>query len=145
MNTLSESNQQAVCEMPPHFPKCLSQAVAWDTAVCEYANAHQLSIDDALEYLSECHNCGKSLDDNYDGIGHRYCSERCQYYCEDFHYTCFREGNCRQQHRCQEATANHRHSILTISIHPFEAFEFSALPEATQGNPLSTLRSPVGC
>jgi hypothetical protein len=95
MNTLSESKQQAVCEMPPHFPKCLSQAVAWDTAVCEYANAHQLSIDDALEYLSECHNCGKSLDDNYDGIGHRYCSERCQYYCEDFHYTCFREGNCR--------------------------------------------------
>jgi hypothetical protein len=73
-DTLSESKQQAVCE---------------------YANAHQLSIDDALEYLSECHNCGKSLDDNYDGIGHRYCSERCQYYCEDFHYTCFREGNCR--------------------------------------------------
>jgi len=44
--------------------------------------------------LSECHNCGKSLDDNYAGIGHRYCSERCQYYCEDFHYTCFREGTC---------------------------------------------------
>lgn len=94
-DTLSESQQQEVCEMPPHFPKCLSQAVAWDTAVCEYANAHQLSIDDALEYLSFCHNCGNSLDDNYDGIGHRYCSERCQYYCEDFHYTCFREGNCR--------------------------------------------------
>jgi hypothetical protein len=93
-DTLSESKQQEVCEMPPHFPKCLSQAVAWDTAVCEYARAHQLSIYDALQYLSECHNCGKSLDDNYAGIGHRYCSERCQYYCEDFHYTCFREGTC---------------------------------------------------
>ena len=63
-----------------------------EEAICEYADAHQLSIDDALDYLSSCHHCGKSVDDNFDGTGHRYCNSRCQGYCEDYHYSCLRNG-----------------------------------------------------
>lgn len=63
-----------------------------EDAICEYAHSHQLSIDDALDYLSSCHHCGKSVYDIFDGTSHNYCNSRCQSYCEDFHYPCFRNG-----------------------------------------------------
>ena len=63
-----------------------------EDAICEYAHSHQLSIDDALDYLSSCHHCGKPVYDIFDGTSHNYCNSRCQGYCEDFHYPCFRNG-----------------------------------------------------
>lgn len=63
-----------------------------EDAICEYAHSHQLSIDDALDYLSSCHHCGKPVYDIFDGTSHNYCNSRCQGYCEDLHFTCFRNG-----------------------------------------------------
>ena len=65
------------------------------TELCEYAKIHYLSIDQAIEYQTHCHNCGKGTPDSLiRSDSHQYCSSRCQEYCEVFCYSCVYEKEC---------------------------------------------------
>ncbi len=55
-----------------------------------YAKEHDLTIYEAMEYLSVCHFCGR--DTTY---AHYYCKARCQDLAEDFNYECFRGKDCK--------------------------------------------------
>lgn len=56
----------------------------------EYAKKHDLTIYEAMDYLSVCHFCGR--DTIY---AHYYCKARCQDLAEDFNYECFRGKDCK--------------------------------------------------
>lgn len=65
-------------------------------ALCAYAQEHDLTVAEAIEYQTSCHSCGKAVEDGiFDEANHQYCGEKCFEYCEDYWYPCFREGNCR--------------------------------------------------
>lgn len=65
------------------------------TELCEYAKIHYLSIDQAIDYQTHCHNCGKGTPDSLiRSDSHQYCSSRCQEYCEVFCYSCVYEKEC---------------------------------------------------
>ena len=55
-----------------------------------YAKEHDLTIYEAMEYLSVCHFCGRDM--LYCG---EYCKSRCQDLAEDFNYPCFRGKDCK--------------------------------------------------
>jgi hypothetical protein len=60
-----------------------------------YAQAHGLTIAEAIEYQICCHSCGREVDDGlFDGVNHQYCRQRCFDYCEEYQHPCFREANC---------------------------------------------------
>jgi hypothetical protein len=63
--------------------------------LCGYAQMYELTIAEAIEYQTSCHNCGKEVKNGqFDDVTHQYCGKRCFKYSEDFYYPCFREGNC---------------------------------------------------
>jgi hypothetical protein len=65
------------------------------TDLCAYAQNYCLTITQAIEYQTCCHNCGREIQDGkFDDINHQYCNKRCFKYTEDYYYPCFREGNC---------------------------------------------------
>lgn len=65
-------------------------------ALRAYAQEHDLTIGEAIEYQTCCHSCGREVDDDlFDGANHQYCKQRCFDYCEEYWYPCFREANCR--------------------------------------------------
>ncbi len=62
----------------------------------EYAEREDLTISEAIEYLSECHKCGnKNLP-----YGDEYCNQRCCDAIEDFHYECCRSQSCKKSSSC---------------------------------------------
>ena len=61
-----------------------------------YARKNDLMIEEAIEYQTHCHNCGKYVENAvFDSDFHQYCNKRCYEYCEEYRYPCYREGNCR--------------------------------------------------
>jgi hypothetical protein len=65
------------------------------TELRKYAKIHYLSIDQAIDYQTHCHNCGKGTPDSLiRSDSHQYCSSRCQEYCEVFCYSCVYEKEC---------------------------------------------------
>jgi hypothetical protein len=61
----------------------------------EYAIIHGITIGQAIEYQTHCHNCGKETPDGLISSGsHQYCSENCQEYCESYCYSCAYDGEC---------------------------------------------------
>lgn len=59
-------------------------------ATLKYAKKHDLTIYEAMEYLSVCHYCGRDTPYAYS-----YCKSRCQDLAEDFNYECFRGKDCK--------------------------------------------------
>jgi hypothetical protein len=57
----------------------------------EYARFENLTITDAVEYMSSCHYCGN----NKIKMGDNYCNQRCLELSETFCYPCFRGEDCK--------------------------------------------------
>jgi hypothetical protein len=61
-----------------------------------YAETHDLTIKEAIEYQSTCHSCGDYIERaTFYAGNHQYCNERCWESCEEYRYPCFREANCK--------------------------------------------------
>jgi len=61
----------------------------------EYANIHSITITEAINYQTHCHNCGKETTRSLiNSDSHQYCSSRCQEYCETYCYSCVYEDKC---------------------------------------------------
>ena len=88
--------------VPTHFDQCVvdnellsKYSEEQQKDLCGYAKRYELTIAEAIEYQTSCHNCGKEVKDGlFDDFNHQYCRAKCFDYCEDFGYPCFREGNC---------------------------------------------------
>jgi len=64
--------------------------------LARYAETHDLTIKESVEYQSTCHSCGKHLEyATFDADNHQYCNERCFEYCEEYQYPCYRDANCK--------------------------------------------------
>ena len=62
----------------------------------KYCIQNNITIEQAIEYQTHCHCCGKYLENAViDEQNHQYCNERCFEACEDYSYPCFRKGDCR--------------------------------------------------
>ena len=61
-----------------------------------YAEKHNLTIEESIDYQTHCHCCGKTVDDGiFDEMNHQYCKEKCFEHCEDYWYECFRGEECK--------------------------------------------------
>lgn len=60
-----------------------------------YANKHNLTIEESIDYQTHCHCCGKEENDGVFGESHQYCKKRCQEHCEDYRYLCYRRAECK--------------------------------------------------
>ncbi len=61
-----------------------------------YAEKHNLTIEESIDYQTHCHCCGKTVDDGiFDERNHQYCKKKCFEYCEDYWYECFRGEDCK--------------------------------------------------
>jgi hypothetical protein len=72
----------------------------YSTEQCEqlrlYAEKHNLTIEESIDYQTHCHCCGKTVDDGlFDEMNHQYCKEKCFEHCEDYWYECFRGEECK--------------------------------------------------
>ena len=62
----------------------------------KYAEKHNLTIEESIDYQTHCHCCGKTVDDGiFDEMNHQYCKEKCFEHCEDYWYECFRGEDCK--------------------------------------------------
>ena len=64
--------------------------------LARYGNEHNLKMEEALDYQTHCHCCGKFLENPvFDEKNHQYCKERCWETCEEYRYPCFKKGDCK--------------------------------------------------
>ena len=56
----------------------------------DFARDEHLLIDDAIDYIQDCHCCGSQLAI----FGNSYCNKRCCEYIEDYRYPCHRDADC---------------------------------------------------
>jgi hypothetical protein len=61
----------------------------------KYAEKHNLTIEESIDYQTHCHCCGKTVEDGFDEMNHQYCKEKCFEHCEDYWYECFRGEECK--------------------------------------------------
>ena len=62
----------------------------------KYAEKHNLTIEESIDYQTHCHCCGKTVDDGmFDEMNHQYCKKKCFEHCEDYWYHCFRGEDCK--------------------------------------------------
>ena len=61
----------------------------------KYAEKHNLTIEESIDYQTHCHCCGKTVEDGFDESNHQYCKEKCFERCEDYWYHCFRSEDCK--------------------------------------------------
>jgi hypothetical protein len=85
----------------------------------KYATCHKISIEEAIEYQTHCHYCGKSVENSvFDEAEHQYCNKRCWESCEDYWYPCDKGENCRvceiwQYHKGREERKKIEYEIQT--------------------------------
>ena len=61
-----------------------------------YAEKYELTMEEAIEYKTHCHTCGKYVENaKFNSPSHQYCNKVCYEYCEEYFYPCYREGDCR--------------------------------------------------
>jgi hypothetical protein len=66
------------------------------TALRMYAYKYNLTIEEAIEYQTHCHCCGREDKDGlFDEMCHQYCRSRCFDYIEEFRYPCYLEAACK--------------------------------------------------
>ena len=62
----------------------------------KYAEKHNLTIEESIDYQPHCQCCGKTVDDGmFDEMNHQYCKEKCFERCEEYWYHCFRGDDCK--------------------------------------------------
>jgi hypothetical protein len=61
----------------------------------KYAEKHNLTIEESIDYQTHCHCCGKTVEDGFDESNHQYCKEKCFERCEEYWYHCFRGDDCK--------------------------------------------------
>jgi hypothetical protein len=66
----------------------------------DYIEENGLAIEDGIDYIQSCHNCGGQLKH----FGNEYCSKKCCEYIEDYHYECFRGTDCLICHGYPQST-----------------------------------------
>jgi len=71
-----------------------------------YAEKHNITLEEAIDYQTHCHCCGKTVEDGiFDAENHQYCTARCFEYCEDYWYECHRGEDCKVceiwEYRCR--------------------------------------------
>jgi hypothetical protein len=65
------------------------------TELVLYANDYNLTIEQAIEYQTQCHACSKEISSTqFDHDNHRYCSKWCFDSSEEYYISCFRKGDC---------------------------------------------------
>ena len=65
-------------------------------ALTMYADKHNITFEEAIDYQTHCHCCGKYVEDTqFDEMNHQYCNRRCFEHCEDYWYECFRGEECK--------------------------------------------------
>jgi len=77
-----------------------------------YAEKHNLTIEESIDYQTHCHCCGKTVEDGlFDAENHQYCKKRCFEHCEEYRYECARNEECKvceiwaYRARCDSLTA----------------------------------------
>ena len=64
--------------------------------LARYATEHNLKMEEALDYQTLYHCCGKFIENVvFDEKNHQYCGERCWDTCEEYRYPCFKNGVCK--------------------------------------------------
>ena len=66
------------------------------TELRQYAEFYDLSsIQEAIDYCTKCHFCGRKCEISIHTHSHHYCKKRCADMSEDFNYCCFRGESCK--------------------------------------------------
>ena len=66
------------------------------TELRQYAEFYDLSsIQEAIDYCTKCHFCGRKCEISIHTHSHQYCKMRCADLSEDFNYCCFRGESCK--------------------------------------------------
>jgi hypothetical protein len=86
-----------VCSQCAHDTELLDQySEEQQDQLIKYAEKYILTIEEAIDYQTSCHCCGKTVNDTiFDAENHQYCKEKCFEHCEDYWYHCFREKDCK--------------------------------------------------
>jgi hypothetical protein len=80
-------------------------------ALTMYAEKHNITFEEAIDYQSHCHSCGNEVKDGvFDEDNHQYCRKRCQEHCEDYWYECYRGEECKV---CEISAYHARRDSLT--------------------------------
>ena len=90
-------DDQWFCDVCAHECELLSQ---YSLEECHelrmYAEKHNLSLEEAIDYQTHCHSCGHYVENAiFHGESHQYCRARCFEHCEDYWYECFRGEECK--------------------------------------------------
>jgi hypothetical protein len=90
-------DDQWFCPSCAHESELLSE---YSLHQCEqlrlYAEKHNITLEEALDYQTHCHCCGKTVDDGmFDEMNHQYCKKKCFEHCEDYWYHCFKGQDCK--------------------------------------------------
>jgi hypothetical protein len=85
-----------LCSSCDYDTKLLNQySKEQQTQLTIYAKTYNLTIDEAIDYQTHCHCCGKEVKDGvFDEVNHQYCKKRCFEYIEEYRYHCFKKDNC---------------------------------------------------
>ena len=91
-------------------------------AIIGYSMTYNLTIEEAIDYQTHCHCCGREEKDGlFSDIGHQYCRARCQDYIEDFRYKCYRDTECKVCYMWQpEEEQQEENEEETLDIYDFE-------------------------
>jgi len=107
-------NQKSFCEgcaydydedlLAPYFEEQRQE-------IYRYAEKHNLTIEEAIDYQTHCHCCGNQVTNPvFDADNHQYCKKICFNHCEDYWYDCSRGEECKV---CYISTYNKRRDSLT--------------------------------
>lgn len=90
-------------------------------AIIGYSMRHNLTIEEAIDYQTHCHCCGREEKDGlFSDIAHQYCRARCQDYIEDFRYKCYRDTECKVCYMWQPEEQQEENEEETLDIYDFE-------------------------
>ena len=90
-------NSKLLCCHCAHDTELLDQYTEeQQDQLIKYAEKHNLTIDESIDYQTHCHCCGKTVEDGiFDEMNHQYCKKKCFEHCEDYWYDCFRGKECK--------------------------------------------------
>ena len=91
-------------------------------AIIGYSMTYDLTIEEAIEYQTHCHCCGREDKDGlFDKMCHQYCRSRCFDYIEEFRYPCYLEAACKVCPNWRyHATDREEKEEETLDIYDFE-------------------------
>ena len=82
---------QELCNIIPNLaPRKKKKELANNTYILQNMEAYNTATDEAQNYESHCHNCGKDI-----CIGQKYCDKGCFKFVEDLNFNCFWGESCK--------------------------------------------------